>query len=1066
MATTTATPPGPARPAGDWQAREPDGRAGSAVIQHSMAGSVGTVVSRVVGLGKTITVAAILGTTYLGNTYQAINSLPNLVYYQLLAGSLFASLLVPPLVRHVDRGDQRGARALANGFLGGLLGVAVLASVALVALGPLVMHLLSLGVPDPATAAAQRRVGWLLLVMFVPQIALYVVAGTGAAAMNARDRFGLAAAAPALESLGMIGVLVAAGVLYGTGTGILQVSQRQLLLLGLGTTAAVGLHAACQWWGARSAGLTLIPTAGWRDPEVLRTLRRIVPTLGFTGLAAAEVFGVLVVASRIQGGLVAFQLALNFFYLPTALVTWPTGRALLPQLARLHHAGDRNGFRDELLRAVILASFITVPVAVGYAALSGTLGHVLAFGQFAHGDGPRLFALSLASLAAGVVGETWFTLGTYAFYARQDVRSPLRSMAVRVAVSLSCMALAWRAHGDAVLIILGLALSLGSLAGAAHVGWRLRSGLPRGRLSLVRRLAQTLAASAVMLVAVRLTVLALDRLPQTRPAQLLTMASTATVGLAVFLGVQAAWRAPELGWLRSALGRGELPAEPRGAAGPSSDGARPGSQLERLRLAVSAPVGRWRPAGGWGRGAAMAAGLFAAACLAGAAITVVPAAMLLLGLVAVLLLTAVAVRPAFGVYLLLAVTPLVAGIDRGLAIPVLRPNEALLVLVGCGLLTRGVVRSAGGSPLRLTFAAIDLPVLALAFTSSVVPLLWMQLRHRAIEQDDVMYALMIWKYYGIYLVARVSVRSERQVRTCLLVSLAAAALVAFIAILQSLHLFGVADTLTKYYAPYGDTGAVLNDRGGSTLSLPIAVADLMTFNLAIAVGMLVRGRGHRAMLLALSGLFVAGVLASAEFSGAIGLVIGIVAIAVLTRRVRVAATFIPALGVAGLALRPVIETRLQGFGSASGLPESWAGRLHNLSNYFWPTLFSDGHFILGVQLAARVRTSTMSLGYIWIESGYTWLLWSGGIPLLLAFGYFLWAGMREYLPLARSRQDAVGVAALAVVVALVVIGVLMLIDPHLTYRGSADLLFVLLGLAAIAGRYDLQERAAAEAGPR
>jgi putative peptidoglycan lipid II flippase len=537
--------------------------ASGAVLRNSVAGSVWTVVSRLTGLGRAMVVGAVLGATYLGNTYQAVNSIPNLIYYQLLAGSLFASLLVPPLIRHVDSGDRQRAGALVTGFLGSLLLIAAAVAATVVAVGPVVVRILALGVPDRTVAAAQSRVGWLLLVMFAPQILLYVVAGTGAAVMNAHGRFALAAAAPALESLGMIVVLGTAGVLFGTGAEITQVSAPQLALLGLGTTAAVALHAACQWWGARSAGVTLLPRVGWPDPEVRRILRRILPTLAFTGLAALQVFALMVVASRVRGGLVAFQLALNFFYLPTAVVTWPLARALLPQLSRLHLAGDGRGFRDELLRGVAVASFVTVPIAAAYLALSFPLAHALAFGELARGGGSRLMALSLASLAVGVVGETWFTLGTYASYARHDVRAPLRSMAVRVGISLCLMAVAWHVRGQAVLVLLGLSLSAGSLVGALHIGRRLRAGLPRTGFSLSRSLARTLGGSLLMVVPAYLTTMAFQALPGSKLTQLTAMLAAATVGLAVFLGAQAAWRAPELGWLRSGLVRRGPVAGPR-----------------------------------------------------------------------------------------------------------------------------------------------------------------------------------------------------------------------------------------------------------------------------------------------------------------------------------------------------------------------------------------------------------------------------------------------------------------------------------------------------------------------
>jgi putative peptidoglycan lipid II flippase len=159
-----------------------------------------------------------------------------------------------------------------------------------------------------------------------------------------------------------------------------------------------------------------------------------------------------------------------------------------------------------------------------------------------------------------VVGETWFILGTYAFYARQDVRSPVRSMVVRVVVTLSLMAVAWLSRGSNVLVTLGLALSVGSLVGAAHIGWQLRDTLPRTDLWLPRSLIRTLVASLVMVAAARVTLWALRGLPNTKPAQLLAILLAALVGGAVFLAIQAAWRAPELGWLRSGLVR-------RGAGG-------------------------------------------------------------------------------------------------------------------------------------------------------------------------------------------------------------------------------------------------------------------------------------------------------------------------------------------------------------------------------------------------------------------------------------------------------------------------------------------------------------------
>ncbi len=108
-------------------------------------------------------------------------------------------------------------------------------------------------------------------------------------------------------------------------------------------------------------------------------------------------------------------------------------------------------------------------------------------------------------------------------------------------------------------------------------------------------------------------------------------------------------------------------------------------------------------------------------------------------------------------------------------------------------------------------------------------------------------------------------------------------------------------------------------------------------------------------------------------------------------------------------------------------------------------MFSDHNWLLGVRPSARVTVPGKILGYVWIESGYTWLLWGGGIPLLASYLAFVVAVIRKGWAYA-NRAGAVGIVATAVAAAAASQVILMVFDPHLTYRGSGDALFLLLAL--------------------
>ena len=511
-----------------------------------------TLVSRITGLARVVTIGAVLGPTFFGNLYQSTNALPNLVY-EFLTGSLFASLLVPPLVRALDRGDHRAASRLAGGFLGVVLVGFAAVAVLVVAAGQLVFALLTLGVDDAAVVDEQQRVGMVLLALLMPQLLCYGIAGTAAAVMNARGRFALAAAAPSFENVGMIATLGVFAVVTGGPVELGEVSTGHLVLLGAGTTGAVALHAAAQWWGAHRAGVTLVPRAGWRDPEVRALLVLGRSALGHSGLSALRVLGILVVANSVAGGVVAVQLALAFYHLVTALSARPMATALLPALSRVSATGDARGFRDELDRGTALVATLAVPATICLLAFAEPLARGVTYGELATPTGVTLVAVSVAGIAVGVLGDAVFVLCTAAGYARDDARTPFHGMLVRLAVTLAGMGVAMALDtGAAVLLALGLAITVGDVAGAAYLSRRVLRPLPPGDGTVRRVVGRATAVGTVMAVAGTAAAWPLaDRVTGTIGDLLVLAAVAGTAGL-LFVGFHVATRSGELAGL---LGR-------------------------------------------------------------------------------------------------------------------------------------------------------------------------------------------------------------------------------------------------------------------------------------------------------------------------------------------------------------------------------------------------------------------------------------------------------------------------------------------------------------------------------
>jgi len=1000
-------------------------------VGDSMSVAIWTMVSRFTGVLRGVVVAAVLGATYFANTYQFTNSLPNLVFYGLLAGALFSSILVPALVPYVDSGDSQAAARTAGGLLG-IAMIGMLAIVPVVALGtPLLLRFGSIGASDAGAAQSQEHIGAVLVLLLLPQVVLYAIVGTATAVMNSHRRFALASAAPALENLGTITVLGVVAVLYTRAAREHQIPSSLVLLLGIGTTAAVLLHASVQWWGARRVGVVLLPRAGWRNPQVREVIRRVRPAAVQAGLEALQFMALLLVADRVAGGVVAFQLAMNFFFLPVALGATPVALSLMPRLSRMTAPDQAARFRDTYVQGVGFAVFLVVPAATAYAVLAGPLAGAIGFGGFGGGGAVHLIAASILGLAAGVIGQTLFLVTTYACYARGDTIHPLRGMLIQALVCVSVIAGTYLVHGPDVLTALGLGLSAGTTAGSVYLVRHLLRSLPRGGVSVLRPLWCTLAGSIIMIGPAWATAKFLGDRLNSKAGHVAAMLAATVVGASCYFAVQAALRAPQMQWITAAL-----PARRAGLA--------PGTAQPSRRWGIVHPMREgseiWLNVRRLGLDIVLLLGCAGLGALAAYRLKYALAALALIAISALIM-----VRPASAAYLLIFLTPLIVGVNAGSLVPLVRPNEALIALFGMAIAARWLMRARTGDRSWPRLDGVDASLVALAITSSIVPLMMMVARQRAITTDDLLYAIVTWKLLAEYVIVRSVIITSEQVMRCLWLSMWSGAIVSLVGILQALHLFGVQTIINKYFTLTGATADLATGRGSSLLGLSPAVADLAILNLAIALALIWRGHRRRMLLAGLAVVYTLGVAAAAEFATVIGLLVAVIVMVIITKSGRIVLAAVPVALLAGVLLWPVIETRLAGFQGGSQLPYSWVVRLQNLEGYFWPTLFSDYNWILGVRPDAAAAVPTQEYGYVWIESGYTWLLWGGGIPLLCSYLAFVWTTLRKGFRYAR-RFDAAGIVGFAVAVAITSQAVTMIFDPHLTFRGSGDAIFMILAL--------------------
>jgi putative peptidoglycan lipid II flippase len=467
--------------------------------RNSVTVAVWTLVSRATGLLRVVVIGAVLGPTYFANGFQTGYVVPNLVF-TLIAGPVLAMVLVPSVVRAVGTGGTARAREVFGGVTGWLLAVSAAVVALLMIFSPVVAWTLTFGIPDPAARARGLWLATLLVLLIAPQVLLYALLYLGMAAQQARGRFALAAGAPAAENVILILTVVVAGWYYGTGRDVAQVPVNLVIALGVGSTAAVALHAVLQLFGTARVGLLTRPSMRWRqDPEVREVTRRLVRSLGVAAGPAAAMYVLLALAGSVPGGVFVVQLSYSVFYSLTYLSARAVAIAALPSLAHAAHREDGAMFGSQWRQGLSYALIASLPLLMLLAMNSVPTANILANGELRHAAliGPLATCLGVVAMAQLVGGV--HDIGRRALFARLDDRIPRRASEVAFGVTLLAAAAALLLPADGSrLIWLVVAILASELTAAGTVLTRLRRAIRPERFFESRALVAALMATFAM----------------------------------------------------------------------------------------------------------------------------------------------------------------------------------------------------------------------------------------------------------------------------------------------------------------------------------------------------------------------------------------------------------------------------------------------------------------------------------------------------------------------------------------------------------------------------------------
>ncbi|WP_420406628.1 murein biosynthesis integral membrane protein MurJ [Hoeflea sp.] len=445
-----------------------------------------TMASRVLGFVREAMIAAFLGAGPVADAFYAAFRFPNL-FRRLFAEGAFNAAFIPLFAKEIEGGGPAAARKFAEQVLAVLLlSLFTLSALAMIFMPFLVSTVIAPKfIEDPDKFELTVVLG---RIMF-PYLAAMSLVAMLAGILNSLRRYFLPALAPVLLNVVLVSGLLGAGYLELSAPGVGMV-------LGWSVTISGALQLGLLVWALRREGFSMGFVRPRLTPAVKRLLWLALPAAVTGGITQINLLVGQIIASAQDGAIAVMNYADRLNQLPLGVIGIAIGVVLLPELSRALRAGDMQDAQHLQNRSLEFGLAITVPAAVGLAMIpEPIIALVFERGAFTR-ETTIVTASVLAAFALGLPAFVLTKIFTPAFYAREDMRTPLWGSLISVVINIAGSLLLFPRIGVSGI---ALATSLAGWISVLFLGQRLVSGgLFRLTPGTLKRIGLILIASALM----------------------------------------------------------------------------------------------------------------------------------------------------------------------------------------------------------------------------------------------------------------------------------------------------------------------------------------------------------------------------------------------------------------------------------------------------------------------------------------------------------------------------------------------------------------------------------------